>query len=277
MGHFRNLLFIMFIAAFSAGGAQMQDGTNPTKQFEKNGLEFDYPATWAITEGSGEKFEYVELALTGKTTQLVVTWQFGDLLDCELEGARIRTTQALVERVAGQLHTTVPDGTTWQETRLAKLRTDQIRLTGQMNNAPVIADIYSLTVKRHFLNLLYLRTATDDSAGTSWPTIQSTLKIAKTAPLDKLAQPVAEKILKGKAIRLPRPVYPPGRRIGGVVEVQVLISEAGNVMAACALSGPRELRDYSVTAARGALFTPTKLSGKPVRVTGVISYNFFSQ
>jgi outer membrane biosynthesis protein TonB len=147
-----------------------------------------------------------------------------------------------------------------------------------MNNAPVIADIYSLTVKHHFL-LLYLRTATDDSAGTSWPTIQATLKIAKTAPREKGALQIEEKLLKRKAIRLPRPGYPadPRDRINRTVVVEVLISEAGNVLAACAISGPRELRDMSVSAARSALFTPTKLDGKPVRVTGLISYNFVMQ
>jgi hypothetical protein len=108
-----------------------------------------------------------------------------------------------MKRIASQIHTTAPPGTTWRETRLAKLRTDQIRLTGNVNNTPVIADVYSLAVERHFLNLVDLRSATDELGSTSWETIQTTLKIAETALRDKEAQPIEEKLLKDKAIRLP--------------------------------------------------------------------------
>jgi hypothetical protein len=37
------------------------------------------------------------------------------------------------------------------------------------------------------------------------------------------------------------------------------------------------LRASAETAARQAKFTPTKLSGKPVRVSGVITYNFVNE
>jgi len=72
----------------------------------------------------------------------------------------------------------------------------------------VIADVYSLAVKRHFLNLVYVRSATGEMGSTSWNTIQTTLKIAKTAPREKEAQPIEEKLLKGKAIRLPKTGQP---------------------------------------------------------------------
>jgi TonB family protein len=84
-------------------------------------------------------------------------------------------------------------------------------------------------------------------------------------------------ILNGKAISLPKPVYPPiakQARASGTVAVQVLIDEEGNVVSASAVSGHPLLRAAAVAAARGAKFSPTKLSGKPVRVSGVITYNF---
>ena len=66
-------------------------------------------------------------------------------------------------------------------------------------------------------------------------------------------------------------------RAGGTVDVQVLIGEAGFVIAACAVSGNEILREPSVAAARGARFSPTLLDGKPIRVTGIIRYNFVRQ
>lgn len=84
-------------------------------------------------------------------------------------------------------------------------------------------------------------------------------------------------VLNGKAISLPKPAYPAIARVArasGTVVVQVLVDEKGNVVSARAVSGHPLLRPASEGAARGAKFTPTKLSGKPVKVSGVITYNF---
>jgi protein TonB len=84
-------------------------------------------------------------------------------------------------------------------------------------------------------------------------------------------------VLNGKAISLPKPPYPPAAkavRASGSVSVQVLIDENGSVVSASAVSGHPLLRAAAVAAARGARFSPTKLSGQPVKVSGVITYNF---
>jgi periplasmic protein TonB len=92
--------------------------------------------------------------------------------------------------------------------------------------------------------------------------------------------PISGGVLNGKAISLPKPAYPPIARqahASGTVVVQVTIDENGNVISASAVSGHPLLRAVSVSAARGARFSPTKLSGQPVKVTGVITYNFVAQ
>jgi periplasmic protein TonB len=84
-------------------------------------------------------------------------------------------------------------------------------------------------------------------------------------------------VLNGKATNLPKPPYPPAARAvraSGAVSVQVLISESGSVISANAVSGHPLLRSAAVAAARGARFSPTLLSGQPVKVSGVITYNF---
>ena len=73
-----------------------------------------------------------------------------------------------------------------------------------------------------------------------------------------------------RAIRLkPGPL-----RVSGKVVVQVTITEEGKVIRACAVKGDPLLWQVSERAAYAAEFAPTKLSGKPVKVTGVITYNF---
>lgn len=84
-------------------------------------------------------------------------------------------------------------------------------------------------------------------------------------------------VLNGKATSLPKPPYPPAARAvraSGAVSVQVLISETGSVISANAVNGHPLLRAAAVSAARGARFSPTMLSGQPVKVSGVITYNF---
>ena len=92
--------------------------------------------------------------------------------------------------------------------------------------------------------------------------------------------PISGGVLNGKAISLPKPAYPPIARqahASGTVVVQVTIDENGSVISAHAVSGHPLLQAVAVAAARGARFSPTKLSGQPVKVTGVITYNFVAQ
>jgi TonB family protein len=89
--------------------------------------------------------------------------------------------------------------------------------------------------------------------------------------------PITGGTLNGKAISLPLPAYPAIARQAqatGTVTVQITIDESGNVISANAVSGHPLLRAAAVTAAREAKFSPTKLSGEAVKVSGVLVYNF---
>lgn len=84
-------------------------------------------------------------------------------------------------------------------------------------------------------------------------------------------------IVNGRALSLPKPVYPAeakAARASGAVAVQVLIDESGKVISACAVSGARELQRASEIAAYQSKFSPTLLTGQPVKVSGIITYNF---
>jgi len=86
-------------------------------------------------------------------------------------------------------------------------------------------------------------------------------------------KPVNGGMLNGRAIYLPQPEVASSEATG-VVLVQVLIDEQGAVIEAKAVSGPRNLHDAAVNAARLARFNPTMLMGEPVKVSGTLSYNF---
>lgn len=92
-----------------------------------------------------------------------------------------------------------------------------------------------------------------------------------------ILKPVSGGVLNGTAISLPQPLYPEAAkrtRTAGLVSVEVILDETGNVISATAMSGPTLLREAAVQAARKAKFSPTKLSGQPVKVSGTINYKF---
>src|SRR5687768_8632400 len=92
--------------------------------------------------------------------------------------------------------------------------------------------------------------------------------------------PISGGVLNGKAISKPQPVYPAiarAAKASGTVTVQITVDEGGNVISARPISGHPLLQPSAAAAARQAKFSPTLLSGQPVKVTGVITYNFVAQ
>lgn len=116
-------------------------------------------------------------------------------------------------------------------------------------------------------------------AGEAPPPLRNLNSNQNTPPSPPRA-PISAGVLNGKATSLPKPAYPAiakAAHASGTVNVQVLVDESGNVVTARAVSGHPLLQQSAVAAARQAKFTPTKLSGQPVKVTGIIVYNFAAQ
>jgi TonB family protein len=101
---------------------------------------------------------------------------------------------------------------------------------------------------------------------------------ATPAPSD--GRTVSGGVLDGKAVSKPAPPYPAlakAARAAGVVTVQVTADESGHVVSAEAVSGHPLLREAAVQAARQARLSPTLLGGKPVKVSGLLTYEFVSE
>ncbi|HEU0174299.1 MAG TPA: TonB family protein [Blastocatellia bacterium] len=89
-----------------------------------------------------------------------------------------------------------------------------------------------------------------------------------------------EAILQGKAIHKEQPHYPPEamrQRITGSVSIKIEIDEAGDVTEAKILCGGGILAAVSREAALKWRFTPTALNGQPVKVKGILTFNFILQ
>lgn len=102
----------------------------------------------------------------------------------------------------------------------------------------------------------------------------------KPTPPPKPKTVVSGGVLNGKAISKPAPAYPAiakQARASGSVTVQITVDEGGRVISANAVSGHPLLQQAAVSAVRNWRFTPTLLSGQPVKVTGQVIVTFTLQ
>ena len=92
-----------------------------------------------------------------------------------------------------------------------------------------------------------------------------------------MTKPISGGVLDTKTTEKPVPIYPQiakAARASGLVAVRVVVDEEGRVEQAKAISGHPLLQAAAVEAAYHARFSPTKLSGNSVKVSGVLTYNF---
>jgi TonB family protein len=96
-------------------------------------------------------------------------------------------------------------------------------------------------------------------------------------PLMENPEMVPESVSQSRAITKVKPDYPQAARkmnATGKVEVEVIISEAGIVIEAAAVSGHLALRTAAVEAARNWVFEPAMFNGAPVKVKSILTFVF---
>ncbi len=112
------------------------------------------------------------------------------------------------------------------------------------------------------------------------PTVTLTDKPPEPVVKPPKTERVTSQVLSSKAVNLPQPPYPiiaKQAHVQGPVNIQILVSEEGKVISAQVVSGNAMLSSAARDAALRARFTPTILNGQPVKIQGVITYNFVLQ
>jgi TonB family protein len=125
-----------------------------------------------------------------------------------------------------------------------------------------------------------LLTSTDrkDDAMAAWKRLSVAENDFKEFAADK--ELVEGDVINGKALSKPQPGYPEKARlarVSGAVTIKIVVNEQGKVVEARAICGHPLLMGVSEAAARAARFSPTLFKGKPIMVTGVITYKFVLQ
>jgi TonB family protein len=271
------LAFALAVRAQNAGKANIK-----TKHFEKGDLSFDFPAEWTMTDNSDD-VQRISISPLDGTVQIAVAAQPGSPELCDFPAASRLSTNTWLEHIAKQINAARPLQTSKVKTQIGGLEIEGLQLRGSINHRSLTSEIYSLRVNLHFVSLVCLRIDDNESWQAAWESVRTTLKLASPifkAPVVNAGVPGNPNVLNGRALKLAYPAFPDyarRARVGGVVVVEVVIDEAGKVIFAQAIEGPSQLRDASVVAAQASKFAPAKLCGEPIRITGVIQYNFVLQ
>jgi TonB family protein len=263
--------------------ATAQSPSDAAQHFAKDGLSFDYPAGWTLTDKSDQDAQHLLLTREGSTALITVVVQRKFVASSEeLAAARNTITLPYAQDMARKLGVAAASlGKSSQCLGVASRAAMGYRLEGALDGQPATGEIYTVMIGRRVVNVVNFRKAQEEvGAAPAWMSVLNTIKI-ETPPeasgLPELKVVVSGGVLNGKAVRKPAPEYPAdakAARAQGTVVVQITIDETGKVIFAKAVSGHALLRDASVQAALRARFTPTILCGLPVKVSGVVTYNF---
>ncbi len=284
-----NIPIITFIALTMASmiTAPTQSNTPSRHHYDQGGLAFDYPDGWTVAENNNdERYEVVVSPNSGPARVRILISKPINTCDFEAEKAN------LIKNLLDELRSTIKvrESTVVQPVRTT-LGDNQIeggQLHGTLQGRPVTAELYTTRLSHRFVSFVYVTTNTGPPADETWSIVRKSLQIkpavivvGNRAGADKAESTASMAgngpVLNGKAISLPQPEYPPIARqahASGIVVVQVIINENGDVTQAHAVSGHPLLQAVSVAAAKEAKFSPTKVCDEAVQVTGVISYSF---
>jgi len=247
------------------------DGSLLSKETYK--YEFDFAGNWnkmttsvAVVDSGRLTFEPTEV------TYRSIMYYLDENMLKSVQPATAATTQPVVSAPANVV--TAPTNTATKPVVDPKPKANATNRP-KTNSAPVLPAATASANKVTSTGAVEIMTVDNDSNQNA----QLVALDAEPPPPSPrpILKPVSGGVLNGTAITLPPPVYPEAAkrmRTSGVVSVDVVLDESGKVVSANATSGPAILREAAVQAALKARFSPTKLSGQPVKVSGVINYKF---
>ena len=263
-------------SAKTAGGAD--------SQFKKDGLSFNYPAGWALTDRSAAGAQHLLLSMRDSSALIQVVAYRDPLLSVEQVGAaREAITIPYVKDLSQKLG--LAEAPPWKDAQCLNVGThlaSGLRLSGHLDGQPSSADVYTIVLGQRFVQLVYTRVDKDDAQGSeAWKVLLDSIAIDpppnQPPGAESLDTFVSGGVLTGKATKKPLPDYPSAAKVAGAagtVTVQIFVDERGEVVSERAVAGHPALFSAAESAARRAKFKPTTLCGRPVKVGGIITYNF---
>lgn len=279
------IVAIGVIISFLSLSVYAQSHESKRNHFSTDGVSFDYPAGYSVSDESTSEAQQLIITRKGSSVQLTIVALRRMLSPGEMPAAIENLKDPMVKKVALTLGNANSPEPTSIQTSVGSTQAEGVRVESS-DSTKRTGEVIWLQFNSRLVAMAFVRSDGDEAVDSQlWETVRSSLRVeapimgVTTENLVKVPGPMHAGVLNGKALSLPKPEYPAVARAAhasGTVIVQVLIDESGHVISARAISGHHLLQAACVEAARGARFSPTKLYDQPVKVTGVIQYNFVS-
>ena len=252
-----------------------EDGSLLSKEVYK--YEFDFAGNWnkmttavAVIEGGKVSFEPTEV-----TYRSIMYYLDENMMKMAQPASQPALTPAPQNTSASVPAANLSGANSANKSAVVVPKPDNGNVSSAHKNSPLLPSSTSNAAEQlSSLSSVELSGRTNSNNATPLVKIDSEPPPPTPKPILK---PVSGGVLNGIAISLPSPIYPEAARrvrMSGLVTVEVVLDETGKVISAVATSGPGLLREVAVQAALRARFSPTKLSGQPVKVAGTINYKF---
>jgi TonB family protein len=274
------LYFAQALIGLSLGANVLLSQTTGSelKTFEADGLRFSYPATWTLTNQSSPDFQF-QILSQGSSPRMIgiissresfTNWDKFLRYEAMIQARYFDSVKKRLETSGSSLET---------EDECLDFHGRKVtgtRFTGTYKGEPAVGETYAFGLGNRILGLFYLRVEREQITGNSaWTAVLESVSLDGTNSVGPRLNLKNGGKLNGKALRLVKPPYPSGgMRLSGVVRVEVVIDERGNVSSANAVSGSPLFHSNAVDAARKSSFPPTLICGQPVKVKGTIQYSF---
>lgn len=173
------MTILMLMCAPGPLFAQTTTSTAQAKQFVKDGVSFDYPGNWTLSDMSTPDMQHLVLTLDGTNAQIMVIIPRGKV---EVKQGE-ETRKALAERfLNGMTAEFEKDGTrverSLQRITIAGRETEGARLRVAPRGRPGNVEAYSLLLGNRIVVLTLLRPDTDGpKAAVAWDTLRNSLKV----------------------------------------------------------------------------------------------------
>jgi hypothetical protein len=284
------LCFTAIVAAAQQQQQQQQQDSSVRKTigFDSGGLRFKYPEDWTLTDKSTDETQHLLLSKKDRSLLIVIVSP--------------RTPQDYVrkfDKLQDDIHANFGAVISKSLSTPLKPAGDELvcmdfnganipgtKYTGSYRDEPGQGETYTFILGGRSLTVVYMKTDGDSVWGDAvWQSVLKSLSVdGSTGALPGVIYNAGDGgVVNGKAIKLVKPFVPRSvrpdeiPRAGGTFTVKVIIDEEGKVIAAMPHSGPQAFMKESLKAAEKSLFKPTLVCGKPIKVVGIITYNYIGK
>jgi len=281
-------LCIGIIISFLNVSVYAQSAGPKSKHFAVEGISFDYPDGYSVKDESTPEVQQFTITREGSSVQLTIVVPLRLVTRSTYPVAVDNFIRPMLTKVAMTLGEgqNSPEHASFQ-TQIGAKQAESVRLRST-DGGKKTTEVIWLRWSLRLVEFVLVKSDADESVGEQlWQTVSSSLRVAApvinvkaTGAAPTQGSKIEDDLLNGRALSLGVPGYPPVARAAhasGTVRVQVIIDEQGNVITARAVDGHPLLQAAAVSAARQSRFSRTLLEGEPVRVTGMIKYNFVAQ